>query len=223
MPYVPSKFKEKGFNCPLCNAYAKQFWYRIATITDEEYSHHEDRLDDIYICICDFCGKYTIWVDGKMTHPLVNGASFPNPDMSDAVKEIYQEARGITTSSPRSACALLRLALEILLQEVNGDNKKDLFENIGILVGSGRIPTQVQKSMDSLRVTGNNVLHPAEIDKENSENKETAIRMFNLLNIVAKTLISDPKYVDDYYDDDRNISKTQKEAINNRDNPKAPK
>jgi hypothetical protein len=218
IPYVPAKFKLNLFNCPLCNGYTEQFWHEAADILNRGQFKRDSRLDNIQICFCKLCDKYTIWVDEKMIYPLVNGAPFPNLDMSKRVKDIYEEARGINSQSPRSACALLRLSLEVLLSEVNGHNNKTLFENIGILIEKNKIAIQIQKHMDSLRVTGNDALHPAEIDKENGETKETALQMFDLLNIVAKTLISDPKAIDEFYNS--NVSDTQKDAINRRDNSK---
>lgn len=220
IPYVYPKFNESKFNCPLCNAYSVQRWYG-ATPDFPQYEHdteYAQKTKKVAYCFCLSCGDYTIWVDKKIIFPLINGAPLPNPDMPTEVKDVYEEGRSIMSKSPRSACALLRLALEILLDDINGKNKKSLNQNIGILVSANKIAPEIKQSMDILRVTGDAVLHPAIIDIENTEKPETAIKMFELLNIVTKTLISDPKLIQEYYDS--NIPQPQKDAIDKRDGEK---
>ncbi len=216
MPYVSPSFQLNAFNCPLCNAYSVQLWHTINGIKKEGYqAYYPTLLENVNVCICGFCNKYTIWVDRKMIHPVINGAPLPHPDMPDQIKEIYEEARGITSKSARSSCALLRVALENLVDLIIGKNNKSLNENIGQLVKQGRLPERIQKSMDILRITADAMLHPNVIDLENNDTYEIAIGMFDLLNIVTSILISEPKKIDEFYD---NLPERQKEAINNRDN-----
>src|SRR3712207_7077881 len=39
------------------------------------------------------CGKYCLWVGGKMVYPQTSTTPLPSPDMPDDVREVYLEAR----------------------------------------------------------------------------------------------------------------------------------
>jgi Domain of unknown function (DUF4145) len=169
--------------------------------------------EKVWYCFCQQCKNFTIWVNEEMKYPKISIGPLPNTDMPEIVKNTYNEARNIASDSPRSACALPRVALEDLLDVVNGNNKKSLNENIGVLVKGGRLRAEVQEAMDILRITGTAVMHPGRIDLKNVDKKETAIAMFNLLNAVTKELISDPAYYKKFYDE---IPASQKDAIAKR-------
>ena len=48
-----------------------------------------------------------------------------------------------------------------------------------------------------VRITGNNAVHPGEIDVR--DNRELADKLFNFVNIVADIMISQPKAIDAVY------------------------
>jgi hypothetical protein len=50
-----------------------------------------------------------------MIYPSGGPAPLPHPDLPDDIKEDYEKARSIVSRSPRSVAALLRLAVDKLL------------------------------------------------------------------------------------------------------------
>jgi hypothetical protein len=108
--------------------------------------------------------------------------------MPEDVKVDYSEARSIIALSPRGACALLRLGVQKLCVDL-GEKGKDLNTDIANLVKKG-MPEEVQEAMDSLRVIGNNAVHPGELDLR--DDAETASALFNLLNFVVDEMIAQP-------------------------------
>ncbi len=73
--------------------------------------------------------------------------------------------------------------------------------------------------MDILRITADAMLHPNAINLENEDDRQTAIGMFDLLNIITDVLIAEPRKVDDYFD---NLPGSQKGAIEERDRQTKP-
>ncbi|NPB08238.1 MAG: DUF4145 domain-containing protein, partial [Aquificae bacterium] len=131
-------------------------------------------------------------------------------DMPEDVKEDYEEARLVVEVSPRSAAALLRLALQKLMKHL-GESGKNLNDDIANLVKKG-LPEKIQKTLDAVRVIGNNAVHPGELDLR--DDKETALALFDLLNMIVEVMITQPKKVNEIYD---KLPKGAKEAIEKRD------
>jgi Domain of unknown function (DUF4145) len=208
MPYRGPEYNKSGFNCPHCNAYANQNWDKIDASAGSTYYNIG------MAAICDYCHKYSIWVDKSMVYPLVG--SFPNPhaDMPEDVKKDYDEARSIASRSPRSAAALLRLAIEKLTNDLLADDKgKNLNDNIGILVQKG-LPVRVQKALDSLRVIGNHAVHPGEI--ELGDDQKMANSLFEILNIIVDDMITEPAKINEMFD--TSLTDGEKTRIKKRDN-----
>jgi hypothetical protein len=99
MPDRAPEYEGSAFNCPHCNAFAKQHWKKLDARVS---SYYELGM----VAICDHCDNYSIWVDESIVYPLVG--SFPNPhaDMPEDIKKDYDEARSIASRSARSAAAL---------------------------------------------------------------------------------------------------------------------
>jgi hypothetical protein len=112
--------------------------------------------------------------------------------MPESVSRIYEEARSVAEDSPRAAAALLRLSLQQLLQEL-GSTERNLDDAVGNLVATGKLPAQLQQAMDSLRVIGNNAVHPGEIDL--NENPELVAPLFDLVNMIVDFMIAEPRRV----------------------------
>jgi hypothetical protein len=207
MTYVSSEYKKDAFNCPSCGAYAKQHWEK------ETESVGSTFINIGMVAICDRCKKFSIWVDEKMVYPLVDGTPNPHPEMPDDIKGEYEEARSIVSRSPRSAAALLRLAIEKLTNLLLGNEKgKDLNENIATLVQKG-LPVKIQKALDYLRVIGNNAVHPlGKIDLQ--DNKQVANSLFDILNMIVDDMISEPSRIDKVYD---TLPEKDKSNIEKRD------
>lgn len=130
-------------------------------------------------------------------------------DIPQDVKEDFIEARNIVNFSPRASCALLRLALQKLMPHLKekGDN---LNIDISNLVKKG-LPVRIQKALDTVRVIGNNAIHPGQIDLKDDVN--TAIALFSLLNMIVDVVITKEKEINEIYD---KLPDTAKEAIKER-------
>ena len=112
--------------------------------------------------------------------------------------------------SPRGAAALLRLSIQMLCKEL-GESGKKLDDAIANLVKKGLSPI-VQKSLDIVRVIGNEAVHPGTIDL--NDNKDTARELFSLVNLIAEQMISIPKKVDSLYE---KLPPEKRTAIEERD------
>lgn len=205
--FTPPEFETKAFNCPHCNAYAKQIWRQIKTTNVD----HRDVMLNICICWCTHCEEYTLWHKQKMIYPEDSGVQPPNQDLAEDIKQDYLEAKSIVNKSPRGAVALLRLCIQKLCKQLGkkGDN---INEDIANLVKNG-LPVKIQQALDIVRVVGNNAVHPGQIDLK--DDVKTAMKLFELINLVADVMISQPKQVDKLYED--TLPKTQKDAIQKRD------
>lgn len=59
------------------------------------------------------------------------------------------------------------------------------------------LPAGVQRALDSVRVIGNEAVHPGQIDF--SDTREVATTLFSLVNFIAEKMISEPKAIDAIY------------------------
>ena len=56
----------------------------------------------------------------------------------------------------------------------------------------------MQQSLDAVRVIGNEAVHPGTLDLK--DDRDTATRLFDLMNIIAEQMISNPKHVKEIYE-----------------------
>lgn len=203
--YVPPVFKQKAFNCPICNAYAKQYWDDLGRA--ERGTWQYDLLSG---CICSCCGKESIWYDGIMIFPDFGGVQPSNLDLSEDIQKDYQEAASILHKSPRGAAAILRLSIQKLCKDL-GEEGKNINIDIKNLVSKGLSQT-VQKSLDIVRVVGNDAVHPGQIDLR--DDVDIAKVLFKLINIIAEKMISEPREVEEIYN---SLPENKKEQITQRD------
>lgn len=134
----------------------------------------------------------------------------PNPDLPEEIKSDYNEASIVFNLSPRSAAALLRLAIQKLCKAL-GEPGKDINTDIKNLVIKG-LPHKVQEALDSVRVIGNEAVHPGELNL--NDNKDIASKLFKLINFIATKMITEPKEIDELYN---SLPKGKLEGIKNRD------
>lgn len=206
--YFPPEYQKKQFTCPHCGVLANQEWDHIVG-----YEYHNSPFYQIYRsrCLNEYCRKECMWMDGKMVIPDMEGIPYPNDDLFEEIKDDYMEARSILSRSSRGSAALLRLALQKLCKQL-GESGKDINSDIANLVKKGLRPS-LQKALDILRVTGNESVHPGVLDMK--DNREVALKLFELVNLIADVMISEPKRVDELYD--RVIPEEKKKAIAGRD------
>jgi hypothetical protein len=208
-PYVSPAFNITAFNCPHCNAFAKQSWFR-SSLFHMNANSGQGLVEGFYIAICTHCGKPSYWFKQKMIYPATVTAPFPNPDIPEQIKSDFEEARQIANSSPRGAAALLRLVIQKLCVHL-GEPGKDLNKDIGSLVKKG-LPDRIQKALDVVRVIGNESVHPGQIDL--NDNPATTSKLFELVNIIADKMITEPKEIDKLFD---GLPDGKREAIQKRD------
>lgn len=181
-------FKRKAFHCIHCGVLTTQDWDELQRLIGTTPIG-----TDCWECRCENCHKKSIWredtVGGRLIDPVVGGGPRPHPEMPDDVAAEYEEARRIVGQSPRGASALLRLAVQRLCVDL-GESGKDTNADIGNLVRNGLSP-DVQEALDSLRVIGNNAVHPGEMDLK--DDTETASALFDLLNFIVEDQIARPK------------------------------
>ncbi|HBO5664190.1 DUF4145 domain-containing protein [Pseudomonas aeruginosa] len=198
-PYTPPKFWLGSFNCPYanCGAFAHMAWSRFNNGTADAF--------------CPACKQRSIWryweldndllseenhYEGEMLYPHVTLAPPPHPDMPEDVKKDYEEARLVVTHSPRAAAALLRLCVQKICEELL-KTPGDINQQIKTLVENG-LPAKVQKALDSVRVIGNEAVHPGTMDL--NDTPELALVLFRLLNLIVQDCITAPQEADDIYD-----------------------
>ena len=184
--YVAPDEGKDAFNCPHCGAFAHQAWGQLAS---------RDILDDWRVAHCQRCDDISIWFVDSMIYPSVGTAPHPNRDLPPDIADDYEEARAIMNRSPRGAAALLRLAIQKLCKHL-GESGKDINADIAALVQKG-LPQSVQKALDTVRVVGNEAVHPGTLDLK--DDAGIAGALFKLVNIVAEKMISEPREVDEIY------------------------
>lgn len=204
--YVEPQAGVDGFNCPTCGAFAHQSWGPASS----SVGGGTRAIKGFMTAYCQRCDAYSLWLNGKMIHPAESTAPMPSEDMPDDVEQDYMEARIILAASPRGACALLRLAVQKLVVHLK-EKGTNLDKDIGRLVKRG-LPAGIQQAFDSLRVIGNNAVHPGVLDLK--DDVETATSLFDALNMVVDVLISQPKAIGELYS---TLPETSKEHIQERD------
>ncbi|WP_324695493.1 DUF4145 domain-containing protein [Novosphingobium sp. RL4] len=112
------------------------------------------------------------------------------------VLEDFEEARRIHALSPRGAAALLRLVVQKLCP-ILGSDKKDINPAIGELVEKGIITGALQQALDSVRVIGNEAVHPGELNLK--DDAVTVHSLFKLINFIIEKAITEPKAIDAIY------------------------
>jgi hypothetical protein len=132
-PFKSPENNVTAFNCPHCNAYAKQVWYSIwrHTLGGQSWI-----VQPLSLAMCSHCSNYTLWQSGQILYPEESPVASPNPDLRDDIKEDYSEAKAIVNKSPRGATALLRLAIQKVCQQL-GENGKNINTDIANLVKKG--------------------------------------------------------------------------------------
>lgn len=205
------KLNEDKYNCPHCGTYCPQYHYGLRrmvfdltpSINTREYDP-EIRIGDggemlltktkFAMTTCAECEDFTLWVEEEMVYPVVTSLPKPLQDMPEEVKKLYIEAANVYPISAKSASALLRLAIELLLKQLG--EKGSLNDKIKSLVSKG-VSQKIKQGLDAVRWYGNNGIHPGEINLE--ERREDIIFLFYLLNIIVQELITDGKEAEKFY------------------------
>ena len=146
------------------------------------------------------------WANEDLIHPARKVGASASHDLPQDVLAIVEEARSILEFSPKGAAALLRLSVQMLCKHL-GEKGEDLNSDIANLVKKGLSPV-VQKSLDIVRVIGNESVHPGVIDV--NDDKDTAIGLLDLINIIGEQMFTQPKHVNALY---QKLPKAKRDAI----------
>lgn len=206
MKYIEPEVFANSFTCPHCGVLSKQDW------THDNWFFRGNTsapTADLVTGHCQHCNNHSLWVENKMLYPDNGAVQFPNPDMPEAVKRLYLEAASTLSKSPRASAALLRLSIQVLCKEL-GESGDNINNDIKELVKKG-LPVIVQQSLDIVRVTGNEAVHPGQIDTNDSKIVQ---RLFELINIIVEYMISLPSKVNGLY---AFLPKDKLNGINKRD------
>ena len=210
IPFTPPTYNADAFNCPHCNAYSNHKWFGIIRVTKGGTVMGSANYN-IMIVDCTHCNNFSLWLSERLIYPEISGIQIPNPDLRDDIKEDYLEAASVVNKSPRGSAALLRLCLQKLCEQL-GEKGKSINDDIANLVKKGLSP-RIQQALDIVRVVGNNAVHPGQIDLK--DNRETAMQLFALINLIAEVMITQPKLINDLYN---SLPQGTRDAIQQRDN-----
>lgn len=172
------------------------------------YSYYE--IENLFLSSCFSCKKPSLWHFQELIYPNNINEFVPNEDLSDDIKNDFFEASKIYDMSPRGAAAILRLCIQKLCIET-GEKGKNINDDIASLVKKG-LDIKIQKALDIVRVIGNNAVHPGQIDL--NDNKAVAKKLFGLINLIADAMITQPKMIDELFNE---LPKNTKDAISKRD------
>jgi len=151
--------------------------------------HSMAHLHNVFPCQCFNCKKFSLWVHDRPVFPQARLGAEPSQYLPEDVRRDFDEARSVLGISPRSAAALLRLAIQKLCTAV-GEKGKNIDADIASLVKKG-LDTEVQIALDSVRVIGNEAVHPGQMDLH--DDTATAAELFDLVNFIADQLIGRPQ------------------------------
>jgi hypothetical protein len=207
-----------AFVCPFesCGAFSNHYWGAVASLNVWDGAHRNSSrpISDVSCIVtacCEACRQESVFVNGKLVFPTKLEAPPPHSDMPIEISTEYAEAASVLTNSPRAAAALLRLAVQKLLPLI-GATKNDINAQIQELVQKGLVSAAVQKALDSLRVIGNEAVHPGTLDLK--DDAATARTLFSLLNFIVEKSITEPKLVDEIF---ASLPEAKLEGIKNRD------
>lgn len=217
-PIIKSpSFRERSFTCIHCSTLTTMGWAQlIAEPYGQAYS------TKFWLCQCTHCQGESVWMDGatlsstqrsNLIFPYDVSAQAAHECLPDACKPDFEEAREICGRSPRGAAALLRLCLQKLLGHIGGTGEH-IDTDIKTLVARG-LDAHVQQALDVIRVTGNNAVHPLEMNLE--DDHDSVLVLFEMINFIVEERISRPLKTQDRF---ANLPEKARLAIEKRDKPK---
>src|SRR5688500_789233 len=106
--------------------------------------------------------------------------------------EYIHVATSILNRSRRATAARLRLCIQKLCIQL-GEPGNNINNDIASLVKKG-LSVTMQQALDSVRVIGNDAVHPGEMDLK--DDRDTALKLFTLVNLIAHRMITEPREVE---------------------------
>ena len=199
-PEAPERaMANREFDPPLRKTLSDYFKQRLLQLPFFEY--HEQGvwmglgLENVFVSKCYSCKALAVWIYDRPIFPPTTFNVEPNADLGDDIKLDFLEAAKILDLSPRGAAALLRLCVQKLCIQL-GETGKNIDADIASLVKKG-LEQSLQQALDIVRVIGNEAVHPGQIDLR--DDRETATKLFHLINIIADAMISRPLQIAELY------------------------
>jgi hypothetical protein len=184
------------------------------TYETKKYSSNSNwEMMNLFMSRCYACEGFAVWIKDQLIWPAHSLRIEPHPDIPANVKDDFIESSEIVTKSPRGSAALSRLIVQKLMADL-GESGKDLNADIAALVKKGLEP-EIQMALDIVRVTGNNAVHPGQIDL--TDDPGIAIALLQLINLVVERRISTQKRIEEMFS---NLPPGTLEQIAKRDAPK---
>ena len=202
---IPESEKE-----PLIKHYLPYLRREVFLRASEDSPFNPPEACNIALSKCYECDDIAVWIHDRLVWPPQRMGPDPNKDLPDQIIVDFEEARSILILSPRGAAALLRLCVEKLCIHLNAEGKT-LDQRIANLVSNG-LDERIQKSLDAVRVIGNEAVHPGQLDLK--DDHKTAETLFRLMNLIAEKMISEPAHVEEIY---QSLPPEKREGIEQRD------
>ena len=169
------------------------------------------KVENLHLSRCYNCKKVAVWVHDRLLFPLIKIGDPPNPDLPEDIIRDFEEAREIVNPSPRGAAALLRLCIQKLCKHF-GEKGENLDDDIANLVKKNGLNPLVQKSLEVVRVIGDEAVHPGVLDLK--DDRDTALQLLKFVNAISVQMISHPKNVEVMY---QKLPESKRKAIEARD------
>lgn len=183
---------------------------RIADLSEISNKRADSKIERLFASKCFVCDCVSLWIRDNLVYPQSKSAELPHSDMPESIKQDFEEARAILNFSPRAAAAMLRLAVQKLCSHL-GQPGKNIDADIVALVRQG-LDQRVQKALDSVRVIGNESVHPGTLDL--NDDRETAFELFSLVNFIVEDRIGREKRISGIYS---KLPPQKRAAIDERD------
>lgn len=213
--FTAPAFRENAFTCLHCETFSLMVWSDLYVHENFQFG-----LCNIVRCRCMQCTEISIWKfdpdsgTGALAFPSRVSAPDASLDLPSDCLVDFEEAREICSRSPRGAAALLRLCLQKLLRHIGGKGE-NIDSDIKTLVAAG-LDLHVQQALDVIRVTGNNAVHPLEMNLE--DDQDSVLVLFEMINFIVEERISRPLKTQNRF---ANLPEKARLAIEKRDRAKA--
>jgi hypothetical protein len=212
--HIAPAYRVAAFHCVHCGVLAQMHWAELGVIARGGIMGVSWTLGT-----CQHCQLDTVWKvnkenvrDVSMVYPHQVNAPAIHEDLPEVCRTDFQEARLTLGVSPRGAAALLRLCLQKLLGCIGGKGEH-IDTDIKTLVAAGLDP-HIQQALDVIRVTGNNAVHPLDMDPEDVV--ENVPVLFEMINLIVDERISRQKNINERF---ARLPEKARLAIEKRDKP----
>ncbi|MBS1972662.1 MAG: DUF4145 domain-containing protein [Bdellovibrionales bacterium] len=198
---VKPTFQADSFTCPHCGVFSQMTW-------SETQANGSNNSERICLSKCESCDRFAIWTafltynsdrranwNATLVHPR-SAKHQPHDQLPADVKRDFEEAANVLSFSPKASAALLRLAVQKLIPHA-GETNSNLNEAIKSLVSKGLSP-QIQQALDIVRITGNNAVHPGQMDEKDIS--EIADALFEIINLICEEFIAKPERIKSLYE-----------------------